>query len=234
MSTKKEINKIITEETPNEIGIIVRELRGDRSLRDFAKLCDVAHTTIDNIEKGIDVRTNKPVQVKLATLKKIANACNVPLSYITGYTKDKTLNLQLFAQDLNILPIKQKKLPLLGEIACGSPKFADQEFDTYIASDEDIQADFCLRAKGDSMINARIFDGDILFVKQQDIVEDGEIAVVIIEDEATVKRFYYDRENNIVTLVPENPKFKPIKYSGAELDQIHVLGKVIAGQFNVK
>ena len=70
--------------TPKEIGEVVRELRGKMSLRDFAKLCNISHTTIDNIEKGIDFRTGKPTQVKMATLEKIAVACGVNISYIIG------------------------------------------------------------------------------------------------------------------------------------------------------
>jgi transcriptional regulator with XRE-family HTH domain len=73
--------------TEKEIGLIIRELRGDLSLRDFAKKCEISHTTIDNLEKGIDHRTGKPTQVKVATLQKIADACLVPLSYITDEEK---------------------------------------------------------------------------------------------------------------------------------------------------
>lgn len=69
---------------PKEIGKIVRELRGNLSLREFAKKCDVSHTTIDNIEKGFDFRTGKPVQIKMTTIEKIANACGVNMSYIIG------------------------------------------------------------------------------------------------------------------------------------------------------
>ena len=134
----------------------------------------------------------------------------------------------------NARAISSKRLPLLGNVACGEPIFAEQEVEAYVSSDCDINADFCLRAVGDSMINARIFDGDILFVKSQNIVDDGEIAVVLIEDEATVKRFFYDRENNTITLMPENPMFKPLRFSGAQLNAVRVLGKVIAGQYNVK
>ena len=95
------------------------------------------------------------------------------------------------------------------------------------------KADFCLKAKGDSMINARIFDGDMLFVKMQDSVDDGEIAVVLIEDEATVKRVYYDKENNILTLVPENPIYKPMRFTNSQLNQIRIIGKVISGQYKI-
>lgn len=132
-----------------------------------------------------------------------------------------------------IRPITSRRLPLLGNVACGEPIFAEESRDTYIDVDSDIDADFCLTAKGDSMINARIFDGDILFVKTQPIVDNGEIAVVLIEDEATVKRVYYDRENNIITLVPENPMYKPMRYVGEQLNNIRILGKVVFGQYNL-
>lgn len=75
------------------------------------------------------------------------------------------------------------KFPLLGNIACGEPIFANEERELYVEAGANIQADFCLRAKGDSMIGARIYDGDIVFIKQQPMVEDGEIAAVLIEDE---------------------------------------------------
>lgn len=130
--------------------------------------------------------------------------------------------------------VRTKRLPLLGNVACGEPCFADGTLEAYLPADETLDADFCLRASGDSMINARIFDGDILYVKSQDMVNDGEIAVVLIEDEATVKRFYYDREGNIITLVPENPTYRPMRFEGARLEQVRVLGKVVSGQYAVK
>ena len=76
-----------------EIGEIVKNLRGNSSLREFAKKCDVSHTAIDTIEKGIDFRTGKPVQPKLATLEKIAAACSVPLTHITGSTQDNKIQV---------------------------------------------------------------------------------------------------------------------------------------------
>lgn len=83
-----------------EIGEIIRQLRGNLSLRDFAQKCDISHTTIDNLEKGIDYRTGKPTQVKIVTLQKIADACKVPLAYLTGEesfgSDDEKLMLALF------------------------------------------------------------------------------------------------------------------------------------------
>lgn len=74
----------------NALGKLIRQLRGDLSLREFALKCEVSHTTIDNLEKGIDFRTGKPTQVKMATLQKIADACDVSLSYILNEAKLQT------------------------------------------------------------------------------------------------------------------------------------------------
>ena len=154
---------------------------------------------------------------------KYANALNTTPAYLMGWDKVPP----------QARMIAKKKLPMLGNVPCGIPTFAQEDYETYIDVDSDINADFCLTAQGDSMINARIFDGDILFVKKQSIVDNGEIAVVLIEDEATVKRVYYDKENNIITLLPENPLYKPMRYEAEALLQIRILGKVIRGQYPV-
>ena len=134
----------------------------------------------------------------------------------------------------NIFPIEKKKIPLLGDIACGKPIFANEEHESYVLAGTDIKADFCLRAHGDSMTGARIFDGDIVFIQKADIVNNGEIAAVIIEDEATLKRIYYYPNNGKLVLNAENPKYEPLVYVGEELNQIHILGKAIAFQSDIR
>lgn len=133
----------------------------------------------------------------------------------------------------NVLKIEKKKLPLLGEIACGEPIFADEHLDTYVAAEGDIDADFCLRAKGDSMIGARIYDGDIVFIHQQDMVNDGDIAAVLIGNDATLKRVQYNRDSNELLLFAENPMYKTMRFSGEQLDQIRILGKAVAFQSKI-
>lgn len=159
----------------------------------------------------------------LCNIENMLKVLDNPMSYVFEATRVD-----------GVRPVARKRLPMLGNVACGEPIFADEQHDTYVDAVDGVEADFCLTAKGDSMINARIFDGDILFVKQQESVDDGEIAVVLIEDETTVKRVYYDRENNIITLVPENPMHKPMRFEGAKLEQIRILGKVIAGHYTVR
>lgn len=133
----------------------------------------------------------------------------------------------------NIYKLDKIKLPFLGKVACGDPIFADEDRESYIMVGTDIGADFCLQCQGDSMINARIHDGDIVFVKKTDIVENGEIAVVIIDDEATLKRFFYYREQNLVILKPENPKYQDIILTGEQLNQVRVIGRAVAFQSDV-
>ncbi len=133
----------------------------------------------------------------------------------------------------NIYPIELKRFPLLGEIACGEPRFASEDRESYVEASTDIQADFCLKAKGDSMINARIQDGDIVFIREQPSVYNGEIAAVVIDDEATLKRVFYYPEKDLFILKAENPKYDDLVYSKSELDNIRILGKAIAFQSDV-
>ncbi len=157
------------------------------------------------------------------TLRKIAEYFGVSVDYIvTGKEPQVTFD--------NIFPVKTKKLPLLGEIACGEPIYADEQHGEFVLTDAGLEADFCLRAKGDSMTGARIHDGDVVFVRKQDAVENGEIAAVVIEDEATLKRVYYYPEDAKLVLSPENPRYAPLVYVGEELNQIRILGRAVAFQ----
>ena len=171
------------------------------------------------------------------TIAKIADILNVSTDYLLGKSDIPTVqNSKIKNTELpsNCFPITRKKYPLLGEIACGEPIFAEEDRESYIMSGMDIDADFCLRAKGDSMIGARITDGDIVFIRNQPMVDNGEIAAVIIDDEATLKRVYYDRDAGKLMLIPENPKYSPLMYVGEELNNIRILGKAVAFQSDVK
>ena len=136
-------------------------------------------------------------------------------------------------QSPDILPLpKTKRVPLLGTIACGEPILAEENLDGYVAMADEVEADFALRCRGDSMVNARILDGDLVFIRQQPDVENGEIAAVLIGDEATLKRVYKYPEQ--VVLQPENPKYPPLVYSGEQLQDFRILGKAVAFLSKVK
>ena len=134
----------------------------------------------------------------------------------------------------NIYPIELHRIPVLGSVACGEPILMSEERENYIMSGTDIKADFCLIAKGDSMINARIMDGDVVFIRRQPVVENGEIAAVAIDDEATLKRFYRDGNTGTITLVAENPAYAPMVFTKESQKNVYILGKAIAFQSYVK
>ena len=127
----------------------------------------------------------------------------------------------------DIMPLPEFTLvPLLGPIACGEPILAEENIEDYVRANTDLHASFALRCKGDSMINARIFDGDIVYIRQQEDVENGEIAAVLIGDEATLKRVY--KYQNRLELRPENPTYAPLNFEGEELRNVRIIGKAVA------
>ncbi|MGI5825669.1 MAG: LexA family protein [Bacillota bacterium] len=217
------------------MGERIKRLRKSQGLtqEELAQKVGVKNPAIYKWEKGL------VKNLKQDTIAKLAKIFNVKPSYLLCMD-DETLNTNLQPDSLdkfdNIFPIEKHKIPLLGEIACGEPIFADEHKELYIETGTDIRADFCLKAKGNSMINARINDGDIVFIRQQPTVENGEIAAVVIDDEATLKRVNYYQDQNILVLKPENsdPAFKDLIYTGEELDSIRILGKAIAFQSDVK
>lgn len=122
-----------------------------------------------------------------------------------------------------IIPLKKlRRIPILGEIACGNPILAEENYIGYFTADDKyLDSDFCLYAKGDSMIGADIEGGDLVFIKQQPDVDDGEIAAVLIDDEATLKRVYKIAGN--VQLRADNPHYPPIDLDGTK--DVRILGK---------
>lgn len=118
------------------------------------------------------------------------------------------------------------KVPVVGRIACGIPLLVAENIIDYEYVEKSDRVDFAVIAKGDSMINARIFDGDMVFVRQQSDVEDGEIAIVLIDDEATLKRVY--KFNGDLLLKAESPIMQDIRISAKDRKNILILGKAIA------
>lgn len=207
------------------MNISLKKLRisNNETQNDLANFLGVSRTTYLKYENGLH-------EPSFETLTKLADHFNVSVDYLLGNKEKKSPELNI----KNILPLKTKKVPLLGDIACGKPIWAEQTHGEFISVSDDIDADFCLRASGDSMIGARIYDGDIVFIKNQDMVNNGEIAAVIIDNEATLKRVYYYPEKNKIVLNPENPAFEPLVYINEELNEIRILGKAVAFQSIVR
>lgn len=200
-----------------DIGEKIKLLRLEKKLtqEELAVAAGTKKQTIHKYEIGII--TNIPA----SKIKAIADKLGTTPAYLMGWEHSEQ------AED-DIKPIKLKKFPMLGEIACGNPIMCEQNYETFIEASENLQADFCLTAKGDSMINARIKNGDIVFIRQQPIVENGEIAAVIIDDTATLKRVYI--QNNYMTLMAENPEYAPIVIQLSEDINVRILGKAVAFQ----
>ena len=118
------------------------------------------------------------------------------------------------------------RVPLVGQIACGAPILAEQNVEDYVDLPRHIRADYALTCKGDSMINAGIHDGDVVYIRKQEIVENGQIAAVMIDDDATLKRFYFDGKGT-VTLVAENAAVPPLVFSGEEINRQRVIGLAV-------
>lgn len=131
-----------------------------------------------------------------------------------------------FPAATNIIPMPEMKaIPLVGNIACGEPILAEENIEGYVKAPAYCEGSFALRCKGDSMTGARIMDGNIVIIRQQSDIDDGEIAAVLIEDEATLKRVY--KMPGRLVLRAENPRYAPIDLSGAELDGVRILGKAV-------
>lgn len=165
----------------------------------------------------------KPGQFKITIL---AKALNVNEAWLMGYDVPMSGSSNDSVDVNNIIPLpKTKMVPLVGTIACGTPILAEENIEDMVPMPEHIHADLALRCKGDSMINARILDNDIVYIRKQEAVENGEIAAVIIDNEATLKRFY--RYGNTVILRAENPNYKEFEYSNEQINNIRILGKAV-------
>lgn len=167
-------------------------------------------------------------EVKQKTIIKFAQALNVRPSSLIGDIDGVDVNESL---QLN-------KIPLLGKIACGEPILASQEQgETRIIAGTH-KADFCLIARGNSMIDAKINDGDIVFCKAQNTVENGEIAALLILDgaeyaEATLKRVFFYPEQKRIILIPENTDYPPLTFTGKETEKIKIIGKAVIVQSKI-
>lgn len=193
----------------------IRTLRAEQklTLEQVGEKVGVGKSTVRKWETGAiaNVRRDK--------IAKLAAALHTTPAYLMGWDDDEPL-----PPGCEPLP-RTVKRPLLGTIACGEPITAEQNVEGYVDVPDGVHCDFCLRCKGDSMIGANILDGDLVYIRIQQDVDDGEIAAVLIDDEATLKRVY--KIPGRVQLRPENPSYPVLEYTGPELETIRILGKAV-------
>lgn len=210
-----------------DTGQKIRYLRTQKgmTLEELGDKVGVGKSTVRKWEQGTIAN------MKRDKILKVSEALGTTPAYLMGWKEAEDVT-----EISNIFPIELKQFPLMGEIACGKPKYANEDRESYVLAGTSIKADFCLKASGDSMINARIMDGDIVFIRKQEIVENGEIAAVVVsnESEATLKRVYYYPEQALLILRPENPMYEEQRYANETLNEVHILGKAVAFQSDVR
>lgn len=186
------------------------------TLDELSKLVGVTRQTLSRYETG--VINNIPSDM----IESISNALRTTPAQLMGWDDDGKFDVFSLP---GVLPVpRMVKKPLLGAIACGDPILAVQNLDGYVDTPEGIHCDFALRCKGDSMVGARIHDGDVVYIRLQDDIENSEIAAVIIdEEEVTLKRVYKLPHGMI--LQAENPAYAPIQINGSH--SARIIGKAV-------
>lgn len=198
----------------SNLSTILKSRRKELSLTlaQIADRMDVTEATVQRWESG-NIKT-----IRHEKIGKLAEILQVSPATLMGWES---------SVPENIIPVPEmRQLPLIGTIACGQPILAEEHIEAYVDVPRNIKADYALTCKGDSMINARIFPGDIVYIRQQAQVENGEIAAVLIDNEATLKRVRLFDDH--IVLEPENPQYRPLSYWGEEMNNLRILGKAVA------
>lgn len=244
------------------LGELLKEMRGDMSLRDAAEKLGVSHTYLQRLESGVDPRSGKKIIPSITTLRTIAEGYKVPLESllsVAGFLDDQTSengssridrvretrsrtpkivsmvrrheegadtssSVTYIPSDFH--PVTESKnIPIVAEIPCGLPVLTEDNITGYMPLPAEVVpngADYVwVQAKGDSMVNARIFDGSLVLIRLQPEVESGEIAAVCVDDEnATLKRLVLADDH--IILMSENSEYKPMTYHSS---RVRVVGK---------
>ena len=192
-----------------------------------SKSIDLMKNIVDFIDKGYD-RTGR-----IPTHKEIANNFNVTEACIGKYIKEMESKGMVVRQSGNrsvmtktiLKKINLKQLPIVGTIACGEPIFAEENIQGYLSISSEFLGNgqfFVLQASGDSMIKVGINDGDYVIVRQQETAEQGQIVVALIDDEATLKRYYLDNKKKKIRLHPENDTMEDMYFDKIQIQGVAV------------
>lgn len=208
-----------------QMGIRIKQVRLEKGLvqKDIADQVGVAISTIQRYENGAYDRPKLPV------VQAIARALDVDPAWLVGKV-DERRSYYDDALPSNVTRIPPlRSIPLIGCIACGTPILAAQNIEANIFLPETVNADYALRCKGDSMTGADILDGDIVYIRQDADVINGQIYAVMIGEgevtEATLKHVYQTPDT--LTLTADNPAYPPMIYQGEQLARIRIIGKAV-------
>lgn len=208
------------------LGDVIAEYRRTHglSMAKFAEMSGISKGYISMLERNKTSRGEEPSPT-IDVYRNVASAIGIDFDALIRMV-DGQITLETGLPH-NILPRPSfVKKPRLGTIACGKPILAVEEAEEFDEVPDWVECDFTLRCKGDSMINARIYDGDTVYIRSQPEVENGEIAAVRVDDEATLKRvmLYPDK----IVLEAANPMYEPLVYRGEEMNDVQIMGKAIA------
>lgn len=204
---------------------VIKRLRIERGItqEQLASMLKISRSTVGMYETG----SREP---DFETCEAIADIFNVDMDFLLGRSnverKDPVYPVNSIPPGFEPLP-KMVKRPLVGSIACGEPITAEENIEDYVDVPESTQCDFCQRCKGDSMIDAGIHDGDVVYIHIQSQVENGQIAAVRIDGEATLKRVFWNEQTQTLQLLAENRNFAPLVYTGPILETVHIEGKAV-------
>ncbi len=202
------------------VGDRIRQVRQEQDVtqQELADYIGVSKQAVYKYENNIV--TNIPTD----KVDAIAKRLKVSPAYLMGWERSPQPAPRPIPKGFEPMP-KMKKIPLVGSIACGTPILAQQNIEKIVDVPENIRCDFSLTCHGDSMEGAGIHDRDVVYIRIQPEVENGEIAAVRIGEEATLKRVYY--QNGTLTLMPANAAYAPMVYTGPELNDVQIEGKAV-------
>ena len=204
------------------IGELIREYRENNDLaqREFAAKAGISNAMISYIERNVNPSTNKPMSLSFETYLKIANAMGMDITELFK-TVDSAVDI-LPANIQKISKIQMKTVPLIGSVAAGGPILATEEHSVVISAPD--KADYALEIVGESMVPTYL-PGDIIYIREQPTIDyDGQVAVVLLDDEATVKHIYPQKDG--LLLISDNPAYAPMMKKYEDYSVIKILGKV--------
>lgn len=207
------------------IGEMIKNFRErtGMSQREFARKCGLSNVTISMYEKnGINPKTGMPFQIEYQTYFKLANVMGMDIDDMFEQLGDDALINIMPHNVMQIKNLHPHQIPVLGSVAAGEPIWAEEMHGVYI--DAPNKADFALIIEGESMVPTYL-PGDYIYIREQPTIDyQGQIAVVLLDNEATVKHVYTQADG--LLLISDNPSYAPMFKKYTDFDSVRILGKV--------